>query len=382
MCDIPKVGFEILHLHTNYSLLDGYGSVEEYAKRASSLGHQYLSISDHGMMAAIPQQIKFCEQYKLEPIFAIEAYVNKMQKPVKDLEENQELQKDMTEEEKKYFRSSAHLLMIAYNQQGYKNLVKLSSWGWLNGFYKKPRVNHEVLQQYKEGIIFTSCCYNSEIGRAFDFGGEDLAEEEVKNYIRMFGKEHFYLEIMLLDFKKQKPYNCFIYKMAKKYGLKAIITTDTHYCNPEDSKYQRMMLMIQTKRTIQDIERALKEDSMQDFFELQDGNLWFKSEQEINEKWEKDYKDTIPYEFFEECKRNTVKICELAKGVKLDRSLKLPVLNDADDILREEVVKGLSLKSKSNNAFKQYQTQYKNRILEIIFLIYASPRTLMCAVGI
>ena len=102
------------------------------------------------------------------------------------------------------------------------------------------------------------------------------------------------------------------------------------------------MLMVQTGKSIQDIQKAQAEDAMQDFFELQDANLWMKSEEEINEKWLKDYSDVIPYELFCEAKRNTVWICNKAKGVKLDRSLKLPVLDGADEKLKEEVMKGFA----------------------------------------
>lgn len=339
-------GFEHLHLHTDFSLLDGYGMVEEYARRATQINQQFLTISDHGMLGAVPRQIKACERANekvkdtLSPIFASELYVNSMQPEAGSLEIMQKFTKDLDEEQKKRLRPSAHLLAIAYNEEGYKNLVRLTSWGWTKGFYRKPRVNHEQLIKHKEGLFFTSCCYNSEVGRAFDEFGEDAANLMIEQYVEMFGKDNYFLELMLLDFNKQKPYDKFIVKAHEKYGLDLILTNDCHYCNQEDSKYQRLMLMVQTGRTIQDIQKAMSEDGMQDFFELQDANLWMKSEEELNEKWLKDYQDVIPYELFCKAKENTVKICQRAKGVQLDRSLKLPVLPDADEILKEEVMKG------------------------------------------
>jgi DNA polymerase-3 subunit alpha len=257
--------------------------------------------------------------------------MNRLQPEMTEQDEGKKIYSSLTEEEQSEFKSSSHLLAIAYSNEGYKNLVRLSSWGWTKGFYRRPRVNYEQLLKYKEGIIFTSCCYASEIGRAFDKGGEEAGFNMVERYVEMFGKEHFYLEIMLLDFKKQKPYDAFIIKAKEKYGLKIILTNDCHYCNKEDSQYQRLMLMMQTNRTIAEIEKALKEDSNQDFFELQDANLWMKSEEELNEKWLSDYQDTIPYEIFCEAKRTTVDICRKAKGVQLDRSLKLPFIPDGDE---------------------------------------------------
>src|SRR5690606_5085980 len=134
-------------------------------------------------------------------------------------------------------------------------------------------------------LLFTSCCYISEVGQAFDRGGEEAGFAMIEDYIQMFGRDHYFLELMLLDFNKQKPYDAFIVKAHEKYGLPLILTNDCHYCQQEDSHYQRLMLMVQTNRTIQEIQRAMKEDAMADFFELQDANLWMKSEEELNAKW-------------------------------------------------------------------------------------------------
>jgi DNA polymerase-3 subunit alpha len=170
----------------------------------------------------------------------------------------------------------------------------------------------------------------------------------------MFGKDHYFLELMMLDFGKQKPYDAFIIKAHEKYKLKLILTGDCHYCQAEDSHFQRLMLMVQTGRTIAEIQSAMAQDEMQDFFELQDANLWLKSEEEMNEKWEKDYQEIIPYELFSDAKRNTVEICNKAKGVQIDRSLKLPVLPDADEKLKEEIYKGYKMRGLPQSGNRVY----------------------------
>lgn len=375
---VPEItGFEHLHLHTDFSLLDGYGMVEEYAIRAPSINQKFLTVSDHGMMGVIPRQIKACDKINekkgkdtLNPIFACELYVNHLQPECSGLDDMQRFVKGLDEHGANDIKPSSHLLAIAYNEIGYKNLVALSSWGWTKGFYRRPRVNYDQLLKHKEGLIFTSCCYASEVGKAFDRGlrtSQEAAEEAgfamIERYIEMFGKEHYYLEMMMLDFVKQKPYNAFIVKAAEKFGLKVIVTNDCHYCQQEDSHFQRLMLMVQTGKTIQDIQKAMAEDAMQDFFELQDANLWMKSEEEINDKWKRDYSDVVPYELFCEAKRNTVCICNKAKGVKLDRSLKLPVLPDADEKLKEEVMKGFIRRGLPKNR------KYLDRIKEEVGLI-------------
>jgi len=351
---LPIVGFEHLHLHTDFSLLDGFGMVEEYAERWQDHGN-YLCISDHGMLGAVPRQIKACEticekkksKTALSPIFACELYVNRYHtEQTPDEESRKRFVDTLDEKEKKLFRVKGnHLLAIAYNVTGYQNLVRLTTWAYLYGFYGKPRVNYEQLMKHKEGLIFTSCCYNSEIGRAFEYGGDsyeekrDAACEIIERYMAMFG-EHFYLEIMLLDFSKQKPYDQFIIWAAEKYKLPLILTNDCHYCLPEDSEYQRLMLMVQTGRTVPEIQRAMQEEGLQDFFELQDANLWQKTEEELNEMWERKYSDVIDKDIFQIAKANTVKICEKCRGVQLDRTNKLPVLQDADEKLSEKIKKG------------------------------------------
>lgn len=342
--------------------------VEEYAERWHQHG-KYLCISDHGMLGAVPRQIKACDNIckkhgkgRLSPLFACELYVNRMHRePTPSEADRAAYMKRLSPEELKEFRvKGAHLLAIAYNQTGYQNLVRLTSWAFLNGFYAKPRVNHEQLVKHREGLIFTSCCYNSEVGRAFDKHGEDAAFKVIEEYIEMFGRDHYYLELMLLDFAKQKPYDAFILKAHEKYKLPLIVTNDCHYCLEEDSHYQRLMLMVQTGRTLADIQKAMAEDAMQDFFELQDANLWMKTEEELNAMWLAKYSDVIPLELFEQAKQNTVAICERAKGVQLDRRIKFPQLPDADERLKELVMAGFKFRDlpKSRTYLDRIKEEY------------------------
>ena len=359
------VGFEHLHLHSHLSLLDGYALPEEYAARWKPRG-DYLCISDHGMMAVVPEQIRACKptnekddpykDKKLSSIYACELYVNPLQIEYDNEKQFKDYMKALSPEEQRVMRKSYHLLAIAYNEVGYSNLVTLTSMAWTKGFYYKPRVNHKQLMQYKEGIIFTSCCYGSEVGQAFDRGGEEAGMAMVEKYIAMFGS-NYRLEVMLLDFAKQKPYDAFIIKAHDKYKVPLIITNDCHYCDPGDSKFQRLMLMVQTKLTVQDVERKMQESGDQDLFVMQDPNLYMKFEEDLNDKWESDYSDTIPYELFEQAKLNTVDICRLAGNVKLDQSMKLPIWENANERLKEEVLKGF--KKKCLPFTKEYQSRLK-----------------------
>lgn len=240
----PKMGYENLHRHSDYSLLDGFSTVEEYAIRMREIDQKFLCITDHGVMGAVPQQVLWADNYtndagevkpcsqKLFPLFGCEIYVNQMQFKANNRAEITEYRrslgdgtKEVTEAQKKFDKNS-HLLAIAYTNEGYSNLVRMTSWAWIHGYYRRPRVNHDVLRQHKEGILFTSTCANSEIANAFFAGGDDAGFEMLETYIDMFGGDHFYLEMMMLDFVLQKPYNQFLIRAHEKYHLPMIMSQD------------------------------------------------------------------------------------------------------------------------------------------------------------
>jgi DNA polymerase III subunit alpha len=357
LAEMTNPHFGGVTIKTDFSLLDGFGQVEEYAYRAPQINQQYLCVTDHGMMGAIPRQIRACEAMGITPIFGCELYVQDKHVP-------KDRVKDLSDEEKAAVRKSYHLLAIAHNNTGYQNLVRLTSWSYLNGFYYKPRVTHEQLLKHKEGITFTSCCYNGEIGQAFDKGGPEAAYQMLEKYIAYFGK-NFYLEIMLLDFNKQKPYDAWLMEAHDRYGIPLVCSQDCHFCNKEDSKYQQYMLMIQTKKTLLEVQNSQSNqgDDGQTAFELSEKNLWMKSEEELNAKWLErtdtgfSYSNIIPLELFEQAKRNTVEVCRKCR-VELDRSVKLPQIPDADARFREAVIRGfkwrgLTMKSTYEKRLKQ-----------------------------
>lgn len=352
----PVCGFEHLHRHSDFSLLDGFATVSEYAERMQGLNQKFLSITDHGVMGAVPQQISECEKHNLYPIFGCELYVNHMQPEVQTRYESAEFRKNLPEAQQKRFDKSSHLTAIAYSEEGYSNLVRISSWGWVHGYYRRPRVNHDTLKRYKEGIVFLSGCANSEICNALRWDGEDAAFSMLERYIDMFAP-HFYLEIMMIDYSGQKPYNDFLLKAHDKYGIPLVLTQDCHYCAKEHSHNQRLMLMQQNKRTIQEVQAMIDSGEADDLFELQDTNLWLKSEDELNDKWELDYKTNIDYELYKQAKENTVAIAQMAKGVELNREIKLPKIPNADHVLWEETLRGF--KARGCPKTKQYAARIR-----------------------
>lgn len=352
-------GLEHVHRHTHHSLLDGFAKPEEYAEYSKEANQQYLCITDHGMMSVIPSQIRACDEYDLKPLFGCELYVNNFQPSIQKEVDYKAYADRLAPEDKEVLRKSYHLLAVAATNEGYRNLVHLATWGFANGYGgvpRRPRVTHAELMAHKEGILFSSCCYLSEIGQAFDRQGPDAAEDMLLKYYGMFGKS-FYLELMLLDFAKQKPYDAWLVKMHDKYHIPIIISQDCHYCRKDHAKYQRYQLMTKTGNTIQDIERAMKDGNAEErFFELQDQNLWMKTEAEVNEKYAADYSKIIPYEIFCKAKRESVAFCRRAEGVTIDRAIKLPKLPEANEKLWEASLKGLKWRGLAS---RQYLDQLR-----------------------
>lgn len=312
-------------------------------------------------MGAVPQLLSESEKHNLTPIIGCEMYCNQLQPESKNRAETAAFRANLSPEEDAKFGKNSHLLALAYNDTGYTNLVFLTSWAWKHGFYKKPRVNHDVLYKHREGIIFTSTCANSEIANAFFAGGDEAGFAMLEKYLAMFG-DKFYLELMMLDFQLQKPYDAFLLRAHEKYHTPLILSQDCHYCKKDHSRYQRLMLMQQTKRTIKELE-ALAASGTSDLFELQDQNLFMKSEEELNLKWENDYSSIIDYELYKQAKANTVNICHEAANVKIDRNIKLPQLPDEDFVLWDEIQKGKAKRRVPNTE------EYNKRIKEEYELI-------------
>lgn len=334
-------GFEHVHRHSDLSILDGFAKVREYAEYSKEVNQRFLAITDHGVMGAVPAQISCSDKFGLKPIFGIEMYINPLQPKVKNSMESAAFRTTLDDEQKKRFSKSNHLLGLAYNFTGYQNLVRLSSWGWKHGMYNgKPRINHEVLKQYNEGIIFTSTCANSEIAQAFlrnmdDQEGFDMIEK----YMTLVDPKHFYLELMMLDYKLQRPYDAFLIRAHQRYNLPLLLTQDCHVCKKEHTLGQTLMLLQRNKKTFADIQ-AMVDSGVEDIFELQDSNLYMKSEDELNEMWSTKYSDIIDYDLYKQAKANSVKICEFAQGVELDRSIKLPEIDDSPKVLLQKIMKG------------------------------------------
>ena len=230
--------FTHLHLHTEFSLLDGASRIGDVAARARELNMSAIAITDHGVMYGVVDFYRKVKDAGIKPIIGCEMYVapGKMT--------------DKTREMKEY----SHLVLLAKNNEGYKNLMRLSSIGFTEGFYHKPRIDYDVLEKYKDGLICLSACLAGDIPRMILAGDGEGAERLARRLRDMFG-EDFYLELQDHHLPEQKIVNAALIEMAKSLSIPLVATNDTHYTVQEDAEAQDVLLCIQTRSFIDDEDR-------------------------------------------------------------------------------------------------------------------------------
>ncbi|BDU50052.1 DNA polymerase III subunit alpha [Haliovirga abyssi] len=231
-----KGKFAHLHLHTEYSLLDGVGKIDEYLNRAKELGMDAIAITDHGNMFGAMEFYKKALKAGIKPIVGIESYI---------------AEGSALERKGEIF----HLILLAKNKEGYKNLIKLSSFGYINGFYRKPRIDKEILKKHSNGIIALSACMKGEIPYYLLNNKEEKARNSLKDYIEIFGKDNFYIELQDNGVIGQKELNDKLYSLAQEFEIKVVATNDVHYVNTGDEALQDIVICIQTGAKLTDAKR-------------------------------------------------------------------------------------------------------------------------------
>ncbi len=277
--------FVHLHNHTDFSLLDGAANIEKLVKTAADYGMQHLAITDHGNMFGVLKFYKTCKKYEINPIIGCEFYVAPESR----------FDKQGGENKNRYY----HLLVLARNHQGYKNLMQLSSRAYTEGFYYKPRIDDELLEQYSEGLIGASACIAGEIPRALIDGRDQDAEKKARYYRELFGEGNFYLELQYHGIPEQKQANERLRRLAADTGIPMIVTNDIHYINKDDAEAQDVLICIGTNKKKYD-ENRLRFESDQ---------FYLKSPQEMAELFPED----------REALSNTVRVAE-----KCDLEIPLP----------------------------------------------------------
>ena len=251
------MAFTHLHVHTEYSLLDGSGKINEIVVRAKELGMDSLAITDHGVMYGVIDFYKAAKAVGIKPIIGCEVYVAP----------GSRFDKEAGAGDDRYY----HLVLLAENNHGYENLMKIVSAGFVDGFYYKPRVDYEILKEYHEGIIALSACLAGEVQRFLNRGMYEEGVAAAYRYRDIFGEGNFFLELQDHGMPEQKRVNQQLLRMSKDTGIKLVATNDVHYINREDEEPHDVLLCIQTAKKVSDEDRMRYEG----------GQYYLKSEEEM-----------------------------------------------------------------------------------------------------
>lgn len=270
------MAFTHLHVHTEYSLLDGSNKIKEYIKRVKELGMDSAAITDHGVMYGVIDFYKEAKAAGINPILGCEVYVAP----------NSRFDKELTGGEDRYY----HLVLLAENNTGYANLMKIVSRGFTEGYYYRPRVDMEVLEEFHEGIIALSACLAGEVQRYIMKGLPEEAKKAARKYENCFGKGNYFLELQDHGIPEQKTVNSALLQMSKELDIPLVATNDVHYTYADDEKPHDILLCIQTAKKLADEERMRYEG----------GQYYVKSEE--------DMKALFPYAW--EAVENTQRIAD------------------------------------------------------------------------
>ena len=261
------MSFVHLHNHSEYSLLDGATKINAMVEKAKSDSQEYIALTDHGNMFGALDFYKTCTKAGIKPIMGFEAY----------------LVQDRFDKSNK---GNFHLTLLAKNNTGYQNLLKLSTFSYTEGFYYKPRIDKQLLRQYSEGIIAGSACLHGEINYYLLNNNYDLAKKACLEYQEIFGKDNFFIELMRHDLEEQKQIEPLLIRLANETNIPLVATNDCHYLNKQDAKAQDALLCVQTNRLIEDTDRM----------RMRTQEFYFKTQQEMYDKFH-DLKEVVDNTF-------------------------------------------------------------------------------------
>ncbi len=330
-----NMGFAHLHVHTEYSLLDGSNKIKEYVSRVKELGMRAAAITDHGVMYGVIDFYRAAKEAGINPIIGCEVYVAPTSRFVKD----------NSQSEDRYY----HLVLLAENNKGYENLSKIVSKGFVDGFYYKPRVDYEVLEKYHEGIIALSACLAGEVSKNLVRGLDEEAEKAALRYEEIFGKGNFFLELQDHGIPEQSLVNQKLISMSKKLGIELVATNDVHYTYPDDVEAHDILLCLQTNHKLQDENRMRYEG----------GQYYVKSPQEMEE--------LFPYAL--QALENTEKIAkrchvEIEFGVRKLPKYDVPQGYTSKEYLRKLCTEGLKKRYPKDDGSMAKRLDYELSVIE------------------
>jgi DNA polymerase-3 subunit alpha len=350
--------FVVLHHHDEYSLKDGLGTVEQLTKMLKKQRRSFCCVTNHGSVGGWIKQFNACNKAGIKPIFGMEAYVSNY--------------RGDDPEKKKEHRSANHLILLAKNETGFYNLIKIHNDAQLNGFYYSPRMDHEAAEKWGEGIIGTSACMAGEIPEALMEDDFDKAKEIYDHYNKCF--DEFYIELQIIEFEMQREFNRRLIEFADKVGAPVILACDSHYLDPAHADTHDLLMYIRQKKTkLEVIEENV------DAWDFEVRNLFYRNERQMEHVFKNGFvtknqdemppflDDVFTESVFEEAMTNTLQVARKIENIKLDSTVKLPKLyKDSESILRDKVnagFKALGLGKKPNKDEYLERIRYEFKVI-------------------
>jgi DNA polymerase-3 subunit alpha len=240
------MSFVHLHVHSEYSLLDGFSNIEKLIERAKELEMPAIGLTDHGTMFGVIDFYNQAVKAGIKPIIGVESYL---------------AARGMSDRDSQFDKKSSHLLLLAENQIGYQNLLQIASAAQLDGFYYYPRIDHEFLAAHSQGLICTSGCMSAEVPRLIQEGRVEEARKQLDWYYEVFGQDRFFLELQSHDIQELDEINKNLLALGRRYDARFVATNDVHYINKEDSRLQDILLAVQTGCLLSDPNRMRMTDN-------------------------------------------------------------------------------------------------------------------------
>lgn len=374
--------FVNLHVHNEFSIRDGIGTAEEHIIWALKHKAPAISLTNHGNISVFFKQYEAAKKVGIKPIFGVEAYMiadrEKLMPWIGSKEEG------ATENRKEFGNPRHHILLIAKNYTGLKNLFKITSLAFIESFYRFPLIDFKLLSENKEGIIVSTACAGGELNRLIEADKLDEARQYIKKYKDEFGDD-FYVEMMSMDYKHQWMLNCKLWQLVKETGVKPIVTTDAHYLYPEDQKVHEAILLLQTKKSYtekEETDAAVEEQPEEEQAESENEKLWefvvkdlyLKTFDQVYDDWKNGrwFGSEAPTDnsaAFMEALRGTYEIFTKVEKFDLDKTLKIPKLyDDGAKVLYDKVAEGLKTRIIDQSKLGEYRARCRKEFDTIVKL--------------
>ncbi len=335
-----------LHAHSEGSLLDGAGTPLQRAEQAKKIGQNEVSLTDHGNLIMAPAHIKACQDVGVKPIVGVEAYF----KPNRLLQDKDN-------------RKAYHLILLAKNEAGWKNLIKITSEAHTSGFYHKPCLDWELLEKYGDNLICSSACISGYLPSLLQTDDDKLIHETIERHVQIFGDDYFF-EIMPHDVPAQKVVNARLANLSLEYDIPLVATGDSHYPYQDWKPTQDVMLMIATGQTRK--QREKKREEGEDVYEI-DVPLHMFSEDEMYELFRRNL-DYLSLKTVEGAIEQSGKIADLIEDFDIDKKLKIPKAaksaDEARDIVTEWAIEGLKRIGKTDDEVYKERLRHELNTLE------------------